>query len=331
MEKRSFLQRTLFILIPIATLVGQAYPSLSEEDNSLDKLLLLAEDSLSMDENLSELNHSKSFLLITQDVAPTSSTDINMSNELVDDDLDPSKLREELRIDPIEVVGIQQTIYSPITSAGIPSAFGANWGDIYIGLAAATADKVRDEVDGGVSVGFGLGDNRNAVGLEFNYNNLSIRKFGANGSFNGKVHRIVYAADKTQMALAVGWDNFANYGSDPEDTSSSVYGLMNLYHFLGDSPDNPLAINLSLGVGGAPLYSNSDVGVIAGAGMQVHPNIGLSIAWSGLGMNLGASYLPVRTLPLTINVVYGDVFSNSDGGPILAVGIGYGFNFTPNF
>jgi hypothetical protein len=73
------------------------------------------------------------------------------------------------------------------------------------------------------------------------------------------------------------------------------------------------------------------VGIIAGAGMQVHPNIGVSIAWSGLGVNLGASYLPVGTLPLTLNVIYGDVFNNSDGGPVLAIGVSYGFDFTPNF
>ena len=327
MENCSLLQRTLFILITFATLVGQAVPGLTQEDNSLDKRHLLAEDSLFMDGNLSDLNLSQSSSLITQEIVPTSASD----ELLVEDDFTPAELRQELRVDPIQVVGSQQQIYAPITSAGIPSAFGANWGDFYVGLAASTADKVREEVDGGTSLGFGLGDNRRAVGLEFNYNNLSIRDFGANGSFNAKVHRIVYASEDTQIAVAVGWDNFANYGSDPEGTSSSVYGLVNAYHFLSDNPENPLPINVSLGVGGAPIYSNSDVGVIAGVGMQVHPNIGVGVAWSGVGVNLGASYLPVLTLPLTLNVIYGDVFNNSDGGSVLAIGVSYGFDFTPNF
>lgn len=339
----SLLQGTLLPLITIATLVSQGVPSMAQEDKSLEKGHWLTQDSLSMDEDLSDLNLSQSSSLITQGgtsselrqelrVNPIPDVDGQQQDELLlEDNFTPSELRQELRVEPIPVVNSQQIIYAPATSAGIPSAFGANWGDFYVGLAASTADNVRDEVDGGTILGFGLGDNRRAIGLEFNYNNLSIRDFAANGSFNAKVHRIVYGSNNTQVALAVGWDNFANYGSDPEGTPSSVYGLVNVYHFLSDNPENPLPINLSLGLGGAPIYSESDVGIIAGAGMQVHPNIGLSVAWSGLGVNLGASYLPVRTLPLTLNVIYGDVFNNSDGGSILAIGVSYGFDFTPNF
>ncbi|MEB3228216.1 MAG: hypothetical protein VKJ27_07515 [Synechocystis sp.] len=252
-------------------------------------------------------------------------------DEVISRNTDPARLRDDLRVDPVQIVTRPQTVYAPGTSAGIPSAFGASWGDFYIAAAAATADNVRNEVDGGIAAGFGLGDSRKFLGLEFNYNNLSIRDFGANGSFDAKVHRIVYASSDTQIAAAVGWNNFTNYGSDPAGTSSSVYGMVNAYHFLSDNPDNRLPINLSLGVGGAPFYAKSDVGVIAGAGMQVHPNIGVSAAWSGLGFNLAASYLPVRTLPLTLNVIYGDVFNNTDGGSVLAIGVSYGFDFTPNF
>ena len=248
-------------------------------------------------------------------------------------ELDPATIRQEMRIEPLPAASPQQ-IYAPGTSAGIPSAFGANWGDVYVGLSGATADDLRPEIDGGLTAGIGLGNSREAVGLELSYNILSIRRFAQNGSFDAKVHRTVYSDRNTQIAAAVGWNNFARYGSDTAGTSSSVYGLVTGYHFLQpDDPVNPLPINLSLGVGGAPLFTNSDsgVGVIAGAGMQVHPNIGVSTAWSGRGLNLAGSYLPVRTLPLTLNVVYGDALNNTPAGSVLVFSVGYGFNFTPNF
>jgi len=254
-------------------------------------------------------------------------------------EVDAARLREQLRVRPIRKVN-NQRVYAPGTSAGIPSAFGANWGDLYIAIAGATANELRREIiDGGASIALGFGNGRDILGLELNYNLMSIRKFGKNGSFNAKVHRIVYSSPSTYIATAIGWNNFARHGEDEGDAGyyngqpvgnlSSLYGLVSAYHFLNPKSANPLPINISLGVGEAPLFSNSGLGLIAGAGIQVHPNIGVSTGWSGKGLNLAASYLPVRTLPLSVNVVYGDVLKNTDAGSALSFSIGYGFDFTP--
>lgn len=243
-------------------------------------------------------------------------------------EVDPTKLRQKMRVRLMRMVNGKR-VYAPGTSAGIPSAFGANWGDFYVAIAGATADRVRPVIDGGISTSLGLGNATDIFGLELNYNNLSMRRFATNGSFNAKIHRSIYSTPSTYIAGAVGWNNFAKYGSDTAHTSSSVYGIVSAYHFLKTNPANPLPINLSLGVGGAPLFSNAGVGLIAGAGIQVHPNIGISTAWSGRGLNLAASYLPMRTLPLTLSVVYGDVLNNTEAGSVLSFSIGYGFDFTP--
>ncbi|MDB9540560.1 hypothetical protein NWP22_06605 [Anabaenopsis tanganyikae CS-531] len=240
------------------------------------------------------------------------------------------QLRQELRVTPIFDV-IQRRVYSPSASAGIPTAFGANWGDMFISLAGSTSDNVRPEVDGGTSLGFGLGNSRESLGLEVIYNNLSIRSFAQNGSVDAKVHRSLVSNSTTQIAAAVGWNNFTNYGDDAGGTfPSSVYGVVSAYHLLTpQSPNNSLPVTLSLGLGGAPFFSNSNsgVGVIAGAGIQVHPQVAVSSAWSGRGLNLGASFIPVQTVPLSVAVIYGDALSNTESGSLLAVGIGYSFNF----
>ncbi|MDH6056615.1 hypothetical protein [Umezakia ovalisporum] len=240
------------------------------------------------------------------------------------------QLRQELRVTPIFDV-IQRRVYSPSASAGIPTAFGASWGDMFLSLAGSTSDNVRPETDGGTSLGFGLGNSRQSLGLEVIYNNLSIRSFAQNGSFDAKVHRSLFSNSTTQVAAAVGWNNLANYGNDAGGTyPSSVYGVVSAYRVLRPQDrNNSLPVTLSLGLGGAPFFSNSNsgVGVIAGAGIQVHPQIAVSSAWSGRGLNLGASFVPVQTIPLSVAVIYGDALDNTESGSVLAVGIGYSFNF----
>jgi hypothetical protein len=268
----------------------------------------------------------------------TGSTNFIASDNPEKDEVDAARLRQQLRVKPIRKVN-NQRVYAPGTSAGIPSAFGPNWGDLYIAVAGATGNELRREVDGSTSIALGLGNARGVLGLELNYNILSVRNFARNGTFNAKVHRIVYSSQNTYIATGVGWNNFARHGKNERDAGyynqqftgslSSVYGLVSAYHFLNPKLANPLPINISLGVGGAPFFSNSGLGLIAGAGIQVNQNIGVSTAWSGKGLNLAVSYLPVRTLPLSLNAVYGDVLKNTAAGSTLGFSVGYGFDFTP--
>jgi hypothetical protein len=62
----------------------------------------------------------------------------------------------------------------------------------------------------------------------------------------------------------------------------------------------------------------------------------VGLGWSGVGLNLGASFVPIPTLPLTITLQGADLTNNSVGGTTFALSIGYGalsigygFNFLP--
>ena len=67
----------------------------------------------------------------------------------------------------------------------------------------------------------------------------------------------------------------------------------------------------------------------AECGLQVHPQVGIGMGWSGVGFNIGASFVPIPTIPMIINAVGADLTDNSLGGTVFVLSIGYGFNFLP--
>ncbi|PSN78374.1 hypothetical protein C8B47_17180, partial [filamentous cyanobacterium CCP4] len=128
-------------------------------------------------------------------------------------------------------------------------------------------------------------------------------------------------------------NNFVSYGADTAGTSASVYGVVTAAHLLQpENPVNRMPITATLGAGSGYFSGdNSDVGVIAGVGLQVHPQFSINTAWSGVGVNVGASIVPEPTIPLSLNLLYGDVGNNTRAGSVAVLSIGYGFNFGPRF
>jgi hypothetical protein len=91
-----------------------------------------------------------------------------------------------------------------------------------------------------------------------------------------------------------------------------------------------MPISFSFGVGNGNYRQNTaTVGVFGGVGVQVHPQLSVGAAWSGVGINLGISYVPVPSIPLTIGLMGADLTENSIGGRVLILGLSYGFNFLP--
>lgn len=272
---------------------------------------------------------------VERSAAPLSADSVAAANTAQAAPLPPdtTQLRDDLRVAPLTTAAEATRSFPPSPNAGIPSAFGANWGDVFFSASLAGADRTRPEADGSLSMGFGLGDSRRAVGVELAYNLQSVRRFGENGGFDAKIHRQVYSSDETQVAAAVGLNNFASYGANAGGGESSLYGVVTAAHLLQpDHPNNRLPITASLGLGGGSFSGeSSDVGVIAGVGLQVHPQFSVNTAWSGVGVNVGASIVPVPTLPLTLNLLYGDIGNNTRAGSVAVLSIGYGFNFGPQF
>lgn len=238
------------------------------------------------------------------------------------------ELRQELIIKPKVIVSNQT--YSPSLSAGIPSAFGANWGDTFITFSGATAGKERNKVDGSITLGFGLGDSYKLAGLTLAYNIGSINNFGSNGTFDLQGSRVIYADQTNQVAAAIGWSSFAQYGTEDTIPSTVWGGITSVTLLNPEDSVNKLPLLLSVGLGGGYFSGyEGETNTFGGIGLQVAPQLGLGLAWSGVGLNLSLSFLPVPTIPLTLTATGGDLTNTSEGGSRFILGLTYGYNFIP--
>ena len=242
----------------------------------------------------------------------------------------------------VNPIGLERYYY-PSLGAGIPTGFGANWGDVMVGAAWSNSDKQRDEDDGSMSFTMGLLDSRKFVGLEVSANLLSMRNFGDNWNFDAKVHRILYEGDKGFLSLGVGRNNFACSGSNAcSSTYPSTGGLAsnvasNYVVLSGLTPVKNLfgsgnvPLNVSLGMGNGnysnDMNSGAQYSVFGDIGMQFHDQVGAGVGWSGKGLNANLSFVPVRKFPLILNILFADVTNRTPAGFNVIVSAGMPFNF----
>jgi hypothetical protein len=244
---------------------------------------------------------------------------------------DLSDRKKDLKIDPLDSSFINPPrTYSPSLTFTF-SAFGANWGDLFIGGSAATAGRQRSRIDSYGGFGFGLGDASNLVGSTVSFNMQSLRNFGATNGINVDLHRIVFRDAQTQVAMAVGVTNLIKIysGNYPDRLEEGYWGAITSYTFL--RPDDPVnTLPLALTVGGASgQFDQTDVGIFGGVGIQLAPQLGIGAAWSGVSLDLGMSYVPIPTFPLTLIMEGIDLTNNTPGGPRFLLGINLGYNFSP--
>ncbi len=231
---------------------------------------------------------------------------------------DLSDRKKDLKINPLDpsFVNAPRT-YSPSLTFTF-SAFGANWGDLFVGGSAATRGRQRDRIDGYLGLGFGLGDASNFVGSTVSFNMQSVRNFGATNGIDVDFHRIVYSDSQTQVAMAVGVTNLIKlyYRNLPDRLAEGYWGAITSYTFL--RPDDPVnTLPLALTVGGASgQFQQTDVGIFGGVGIQLAPQLGVGAAWSGVSLDLGMSYVPIPTFPLTLTMEGIDLTNNTPEDPV---------------
>ena len=227
---------------------------------------------------------------------------------------------------------------SPSLNPGVPSAFIANWGDLFAGVAGGTAGNLRPDVDGSWAAGFGLGDAARLAALEFGGGCGSFKRFCGNGGLAARVSRIVVNQPRSRVAIAAGWQNFVQWGYEGRQ-DNLVYGAVS-YAVPLRSPRSGFAqtLQFNAGVGNSTLapYTETDseraIGGFASLGVELSPGFGVSAGWSGRGVNAMASYSPFRTVPITLNVLGADLLNETPAGTVAVFTVGIGGNFaTPNF
>ena len=248
-------------------------------------------------------------------------------------------------VDPAAVVepiapltAIQRPWPSPNLNPGVPSAFIANWGDVYITGVAATAGEQRPDADGSWVGGFGLGDATKAVAVEVNGGCGSFKDFCGNGGLGFRIGRVLIKKPTGWLAFAAGWQNAVQWGN--EGDQDNIYSAGFSYAFplrpIKSGFGQTLQINAGIGNSTFAPYSatNSEdqIGGFASIGVELSPAVGISAGWSGRGANAQISYSPFRNIPMTLSLLGADLFNQNPAGTVAVFSVSWGSNYlTPNF
>ena len=191
---------------------------------------------------------------------------------------------------------------APGTSSGSPIAFGANWNDAFVGFGVQSPVRysAAGDADGSASVGFGLGNSSNAVGLEVAVNALSSIRSGVGNRVGVglKAHKLL--GDNWGIALGVqGVQLNAN-----ADDRNSIYGVVTkAFSLEGTALSQFKGLTWSGGIGTEAFQMAGDlntgkhgVGIFTSAALRVNDASSVILDWSGQDLNLGVSFVPYAPL-----------------------------------
>ncbi|MDJ0674508.1 MAG: hypothetical protein QNJ36_03745 [Calothrix sp. MO_167.B42] len=240
------------------------------------------------------------------------------------------RLRRELLITPITIPG-EPPSSAPASTAGTPTAYGANWRQAFIG-GGLNFPLEDGRTDGALGVGFGLGDSVKSVGLEItaSISSVDTGDFGDSGGLGFKVHK----SFPDGLAVAAGWSNVVKWG-DSDGEEDTIYGVVTkAFQLQPNNPQNQLPLTVSVGIGsggfrstGAIEDGNNTPNFFGGLGLRVAPQVSLVTSWTGSRLNVGGSFAPLKEVPVVINAFFTDVTSNFDDGLGFNLSAGYAFQF----
>ena len=220
---------------------------------------------------------------------------------------------------------------SPGSSSGTPTAYGAEFGDVFFGAGFQARTRYTKLTDGAVFGGFGLGNPRNIVGIEATITSFTTVRDGffRVTSFSFKVHRALPG----NLAIAAGWED-AIHGAG-SDGGSSKYAVVTSYIPTRETPGSPFSsVTLSAGIGNGRFQSEQafydgkrGVNAFGSVGVRVLSPISLLADWTGQDLMLGASIIPFVRLPLFIAPAFADVTGRAGDGARFVLGVGMDFNF----
>ncbi|HLA90392.1 MAG TPA: hypothetical protein VJL28_08190 [Gemmatimonadaceae bacterium] len=233
---------------------------------------------------------------------------------------------------------------APGTNSGTPLAFGPNWGDAFVGggyqnttrgvmLANGTLT-ANGNNDGSISAGFGVGNSKDAVGLEVVVTSLSTFRSGVGKltAYSFKVHRML---DNTS-AVALGVENAFTAGAGTPDGTDSWYAVASKVWVLPKSNGGGLlkAVTVSGGIGNGRFRTiddvrqdNKTVNVFASGSLLIHEQLSAIVDYTGQDVNVGVSIVPLQQFPLVITPALADLTGAASKTPRLILGVGIGMHF----
>jgi S-layer homology domain len=238
--------------------------------------------------------------------------------------------RTSIGTPPAIVVGSQRK--APNAPAGgitTPTAFGANWGDIFVGAGYQNNLPVTIAPNGSTSTvyggGIGVGNARQFVGVEASYTSAGA-SLAERGGYNFKLHKQI----GDNLAIAGGWENAIRNGYNAtNDPGSTYYGVVTGILPFGETSN----LTASVGAGNGRFrtfndltLNNSNLNVFGSLGFRFSENIAVAADYNGRNFSVGLP-LSVRlgdSVGLQVTPAWLDIAGDQNTGPTSRFGLGGG-------
>lgn len=248
-------------------------------------------------------------------------------------------LRDRYRLPapPTIAVAARGAWAAPGLAIGIPTGFGADQGDAFLGAGFQHRTRLEDRPDGGLVAGVGIGDARRILGLEAAVSSFGTARSCCRGGLSLKLHKLLPPGD---ASIALGWENAVTWGrmeglDEATDAGTSVYLAGSKVFRLRGNPASPFGtLSLTAGVGTGRFRTEDQivagketVGVFGGGAVRLAGPASLIVDWTGQDLAAGISVVPLRRVPLLVTPGVADLTTE----PRFILGVGYGFNFAQFF
>jgi hypothetical protein len=284
------------------------------------------------DRLLKNQNFVPDFVSQIEEIAPDTNRGQNLRRRPIEQEQEFKPRRVPIVVPGLEEIQQEEapTPYkaSPNISIITPSGYGADWGRIGIGIGFQERTRFTDSSDGGLGIGFGLGNSRKYVGIQIGLSVTDISSPFNDGRLNLKIHRRL----PYDFSIAAGVQGGITYGVT--DGGSSVYGVVTKRFSLQDVKNPFSEIYTSVGVGGGQFRSESDinngidsVGVFGSVAVRVLEPVSVITEWSGQDLTVGISFVPFKNLPFVIVPAVTDITGSAGDGARFILGAGYSFSF----
>lgn len=223
------------------------------------------------------------------------------------------------------LINPDENLPTPAVTHGTPTAYGANWGDLFMAAGMQwSLREARGQQTGSMFGGLGVGHAERTVGLELTAaNHAIVGNTLANRSLSIKLHRRVVLQD---LAIAVGMENLWIGGS--LDGGRSIYSVVSYTHRFRASSQPVSSLTVTLGIGDGRFNPESNVRAgrnaaspFGSVSMRLAAPMSVFATWNGQNLNLGLSVAaaPIADIPLTFTPVALDLTRSAGNGPRLAM------------
>lgn len=248
-----------------------------------------------------------------------------------------ARVQERLGKRLVETVYPSRAWIVPATTVMTPSAYGAEWTDLFLGVGLENRARFNTLPNGTAHVGFGIGDSR-IVALETAISSYGLARHGHPyriGGVSFKAHRYF---PEWELGAALGYENAIVWG-DP-DSGQSLYTVLSKHFLLRRDPTEAFSLLfVHLGVGNGRFRSEGDVTVqnqsynlFAAAGVRVFQPLSFVVNWTGSDLALGLSLAPFRSFPLVLTFAVVDIAHTAGDGDRQMGMISYGDSWnSPSF